>query len=300
MKKRIISISLALLLAVAILPPAGASAGSAVSVILNGQRVEFSGQGPLIVEGRTLIPVRGVFEALGFDVAWNEATKTVTMARDDYAVTVTLGSYVFFTNGASHSLDVPAQEIAGRTLLPLRLVLESVGYTLIWDGEGNTVFISGDDYETDFFSLYASGDRSIPTLIGVGYTTGQIEEVVYSRMDALRGQYPNGMRWTNENAYDGNGGIPMYGFGCVAFAMILSDAAFGDLKARVHYDFSNIRVGDIIRINSDTHSVIALKVTDKEITVAEGNYNSSIRWGRTFTRERMNSVGNFVMTRYPE
>jgi len=287
------------LLFIAFVPPPDASAANTVSVIVNGERIAFAGQGPVIVDGRTLVPVRGVFEALGFVVDWNDSARSVTIARGDDVITITLNSSVFYANGVGKTLDVPAQTIGGRVLLPLRLVLESVGYVLIWDGEGNTVVISGADDETDFFQLYANGDRSLTTLIGIGYSDAQLEEVVFSRMNALRGEYPNGKRWTNENYYEWKGGH-YHGYGCVAFAFILSDAAFGDLPARVHYDFNKIRVGDVIRINGDSHSVIVLEVNNRGITIAEGNYNSSIHWGRTFTWERINNIANYIFTRYPE
>ena len=71
------------------------------------------------------------------------------------------------------------------------------------------------------------------------------------------------------------------GCGCFAFAMIASDAAFGNAPAYEFTDKNKIRVGDILRINNDTHFVIVLKKNrNTKYTIAEGNYNSSINWGR--------------------
>ncbi len=131
-------------------------------------------------------------------------------------------------------------------------------------------------------------------------TTAPIsEEQVYADIIALRADYPEGMDWTNSNYYQWNGGIYSGGYGCVAFAFLLSDAAFGDLPATKHTDFSNIRTGDIIRINNDTHSVVVLEVTDGSIVIAEGNYNSSIHWGRILNRNELFSSGGYILTRYP-
>ena len=115
---------------------------SQVNVTVNDQPVYFEGQGPAVVEGRTLVPVRGVFETLGFEVEWNDVTGIATLTSDDYVVVVTIGSSTFTTNGASHTLDVSAQIIGGRTMLPIRFVLESVGYTMDWDDATRTVIIS--------------------------------------------------------------------------------------------------------------------------------------------------------------
>jgi hypothetical protein len=79
---------------------------------------------------------------LGFDVGWNGATQQATLTSPDYTVILTVGSTAFTTNGTSHTLDVPAQIIGGRTMLPIRAVLESVGYDLDWDAATRTVVVS--------------------------------------------------------------------------------------------------------------------------------------------------------------
>ena len=87
------------------------------------------------------------------------------------------------------------------------------------------------------------------------------------------------------------------GGGCVAFAMIASDAAFGNIPAYKKTDKAGIKVGDIIRINNNSHSVIVLKVNgNDEYTIAEGNYNSSIHWGRVIN---LSQTGfSYRITRY--
>lgn len=126
-------------------------------------------------------------------------------------------------------------------------------------------------------------------------------ERVYNAMIALKGQYPEGTPWTNDNYYGWKGGIYSGGYGCAGFAFMLSDAAFGDLPARklTSFAYSDVRVGDILRMGNDTHSVIVLEVNDSRVIVAEGNFNSSTHWGRPISqREVMES--DYLMTRYPE
>ena len=137
------------------------------------------------------------------------------------------------------------------------------------------------------------------------------EELVYERMMALRSDYPEGMPWTNDNSYGHvyawRGGeydgwnISYTGRGCVAFALIMSDAGFGDdLPLWQLYDvpFSDIRVGDILRINNDTHSVIITAVNQSSVTIAEGNYNRSIHWGRTMSAQAVENA-DYVLSRWP-
>jgi len=113
-----------------------------IRVDINGTRVQFDGQGPTIINGRTLVPVRGVFEELGFDVDWIQSTQTAILSNDSYEIIITIGSDVFTTNDEEFSLDVPAQIIGGRTMLPIRAVLESAGYSVGWDGVTQTVAIT--------------------------------------------------------------------------------------------------------------------------------------------------------------
>jgi len=112
-----------------------------VTVSINGQPVTFTGQGPAVVGGRTLVPIAGVFQALGFETQWNPETRQVTVTRDDDVIVITVDSSTFTTNNVSHTLDVPAQLIGGRTMLPIAPVLRTVGYEVGWDGATRTVTI---------------------------------------------------------------------------------------------------------------------------------------------------------------
>jgi uncharacterized protein YkwD len=103
-----------------------------VKVVAAGQYVEFGEQPPVIIDGRTLIPVRGLFEQIGFNVDWNPQTQQVTLTNSEYTVVLTVNNQTFTTNGRGYTLDVPAQIINGRTMLPVRAILESVGYDVIW------------------------------------------------------------------------------------------------------------------------------------------------------------------------
>ncbi len=130
------------------------------------------------------------------------------------------------------------------------------------------------------------------------------EEQVYKALIAMKAKYPEGMHWTNANWYvwyDYDGYDTFTGMGCVAFAMIMSDAAFGkDAPARPVKDLSPIRVGDILRIDNGRHTVIVLEVKENSVIVAEGNYNSSIHWGREISLNEIKSTFVERITRYPD
>ena len=141
MKKRLLSVAVALALAMSLIPAFVAHADDDVRVTIDGQDVAFPDQRPVIIGGRTLVPVRGVFEGLGFEVGWDDDTRAAVLVRHDFTVIIPIGSYAFTVNGRAYNLDVPAQIIGGRTMLPLRLPLESVGYAVDWDAAARTVVI---------------------------------------------------------------------------------------------------------------------------------------------------------------
>jgi hypothetical protein len=113
-----------------------------IAVTVNGEEVKFKNQDPVIVDGRTLVPVRGVFEALGAEVNWNGDTKQVSVDTADTNVTLTLNSNEFTVNGETKYLDVPATLITDRTMVPVRAISESLGCNVEWDGANQTVVIT--------------------------------------------------------------------------------------------------------------------------------------------------------------
>ena len=125
------------------------------------------------------------------------------------------------------------------------------------------------------------------------------DECLYAKMIFKKDEYPEKRRWTNDNCY----WSPYlgHGCGCAGFAYIMSDVCFGTLKTKLLYDCPNFKVGDVVRVGSDTHSVIILKIDHKTniITIAEGNYAGSIHWGRTFTAESLKKSCNYVQRRNP-
>ena len=124
------------------------------------------------------------------------------------------------------------------------------------------------------------------------------EAYVSGKIMNMKNRYPEGMKWTNETYYAWKGGVFRGGYGCAAFAFMLSDEAFGNKKARLSKDIAGIRVGDVLRTDGCAHVVIVIgKYTDGGLAVAEGNYNRQIKWGRLIPKEELGTV-DFVITRW--
>ncbi len=113
-----------------------------ITVLLNGNKLEFD-VFPVIENGRTLVPMRKIFESLGATVYWNESTRSVTAVRGVDVINVTVDSKVMTKNGKDIYLDVPARLMNSRTLVPVRVIAESFGLTVLWDATSYTVKISG-------------------------------------------------------------------------------------------------------------------------------------------------------------
>lgn len=114
-----------------------------ITIMVDGVYVDCAkyGQLPVIVEGRTLVPLRSVFEALGATVEWNNDTRSVTSVKGDVTVTLAVNSNEMTVNGTVKLLDVPAQIMNERTMVPVRAVAEAFGCKVEWDNNTRTVII---------------------------------------------------------------------------------------------------------------------------------------------------------------
>ncbi|MDR2183510.1 MAG: copper amine oxidase N-terminal domain-containing protein, partial [Clostridiales bacterium] len=77
----------------------GALLANEIAVTIDGAQINFQGQQPTIADGRALVPVRGVFDHLGFDVAWHQDTQEVHLLRAEDVIIITIGDDVFSLDG---------------------------------------------------------------------------------------------------------------------------------------------------------------------------------------------------------
>lgn len=108
------------------------TAWAAPTVILDGQQLSFDVP-PSIEDGRTLVPLRAIFEAMGATVTWDQDTQTAIAVRGDTTVILQIGNTTAVINQQEKTLDVPAKIVDDRTLAPLRFVGEAFGGTVEWN-----------------------------------------------------------------------------------------------------------------------------------------------------------------------
>lgn len=274
---------------------------STQSILVDGTPVTFEAYALKDASGNdtNYIKLRDVASVLNgtpaqFEVGWDGAVNILTgqayTPNGSEMSTPYSGNRAYETaaaetkvNGKAAALEaILIQDDAGNgyTYYKLRDLGAALGFTVDWSAEKG-IFLE-------------TGDRAV-LANGKDITDENIREILYG----LKADYPEGMEWTNDNYYSSSvlGG----GLGCAGFAFLCSDAVFGDLpRTGTHSDFDAIRVGDYVRMNNDTHSVTVLEKRADSIVVTEGNYNSSIHWGREISRKSLEAGNFFVVTRYPE
>ena len=137
--KKVIS---ALLIGLIIMSGFAASASSAaIKLEIDGKNVA-SDVAPIVKDGRTLVPIRIVAETLGAQVDWSASQQKATITTAAYTLVFTIGSASYTVNGSSKTLDVPPEIINGRTMVPLRVISESIGATVNYDNAANTAKVN--------------------------------------------------------------------------------------------------------------------------------------------------------------
>jgi len=116
-------------------------AQSSIAITLNGASIP-NDVPPTIIDGRTVVPVRAVTEALGANVDWDGATRSVTITRGANIIVMTIDSNSATVDTRATTLDVAPILINDTTMLPIRFIAESFNLDVDWDEADRTVIIT--------------------------------------------------------------------------------------------------------------------------------------------------------------
>lgn len=175
MKNKIIA---TLLLAVMLISSVGAvfaAEDKTITVFVDGKELSFDVP-PTSENGRTLVPMRAIFEALDAKVEWIGDENKVVATKDDTVVVLVIGSNIMLKNGEEIVLDVPAKAIDGRTLVPVRAISEALDASVNWIGE---------EYKVDIKSLAKEAEEFIEGEPGARETVQAFIDAV-ADMDFLK------------------------------------------------------------------------------------------------------------------
>lgn len=185
-----------------------------IQIFMEGTKQEYD-RLPKVVQGRTLVPMRAIFESLGANVVWDGASKSVTATKDDQTMKLTINRLDAIINQRNVTLDIGPRMIDGSTYVPLRFISESFDSTVIWDGTNKYINIY---FYREFGAqkLVINGE-SIPNGISLkkdysglmldakplfSYLQGQIH--VDKPIGQATVDFPDGTRLTFTNEYPNN------------------------------------------------------------------------------------------------
>ncbi len=149
MKKRFYKLLAAVVSAITLLS-VPAMAQDDIKVFVDRAQITFDVP-PQLIGGRTMVPLRAIFEAIGAEVSWDGPTKTVTAYNEAYQVKATIGDNTMYVNGNPRQMDIAPMVVNDRTLVPARFVAEAFNCDVNWDGNTKTVFITTK--EVDYSQL---------------------------------------------------------------------------------------------------------------------------------------------------
>lgn len=112
-----------------------------IKVYVNNEKVEFD-VNPILENGRTLVPLRGVFEKLDAKVDWNKNTMQAVIKDENNEIEMMLNKNKVMVNGEIKDIDSPTKMINSRTFAPLRFISETLGHDVRWDENTNSVYIT--------------------------------------------------------------------------------------------------------------------------------------------------------------
>ena len=181
-----------ILIAGALLATAGLSgvANADIAVQLNGQPLATS-TAPVQMNGRTLVPLRDIFEALGAKVDWNPAAQTILATQGTTQIGLAINNKTASVNGSPVTLDQAATLINGHTYVPLRFVAEATGAKVDWSGPTQIVSIRTQQNAASTIPIVSNNNpNTLPNYAGMntnnnGTTNGTGSQVAGYRQISI-------------------------------------------------------------------------------------------------------------------
>jgi len=183
-----------------------------IQVQLDGSPLSFGNVPPTNLNGHVLVPLRGVFEALGAQVDYQASTRTVLAAKGNTNLRLQIGSTTAYVNENPVVLEVPAQVILGSTLVPLRFVSEALGAQVSWNPATKTISITSPQNTTPPPSNPPAGNN-VPRIESVQQNAvaplnaGATVKITVRGTPGLQGTFDVSQDITNLPLHEKNAGV---------------------------------------------------------------------------------------------
>lgn len=168
-----------------------AYAAKEVKIEIDGKEMVPKDMPAVIIDGRTMLPMRQIAQELGCEVNWNEAAKQIYVMRGSDIIVFTVDSKTGYENGKEFTMDVPATIVNDRTMLPVRALADALHLNMKWDDPNRIVSIqSGDTVVKDEPKAPESGQTTTGTLTGIQTPSAKDADQTFTiQADGPMGRY---------------------------------------------------------------------------------------------------------------
>lgn len=168
-----------------------AYAAKEVKIEIDGKEMVPKDMPAVIIDGRTMLPMRQIAQELGCEVNWNEAAKQIYVMRGSDIIVFTVDSKTGYENGKKFTMDVPATIVNDRTMLPVRALADALHLNIKWDDPNRIVSIqSGDTVVKDEPKAPESGQTTTGTLTGIQTPSAKDADQTFTiQADGPMGRY---------------------------------------------------------------------------------------------------------------
>ncbi|MDO7906967.1 copper amine oxidase N-terminal domain-containing protein [Paenibacillus sp. JX-17] len=249
MKKMLSAAAVSILLAASLGQAPAADAAQPIQIYINGVQLK-TAKAPTMIGNRTLVPLRAIFEALNAEVLWNQKTQTVTATKGSRTVVLKIGSKTAIVNNGSVQLDVPAKNLNGYTMVPVRFVSEALGEDVKWNPSTMTVTVTTDDEVTPVASVVTSvtGSSGNGGDLEVSFTRVSDESVVdHYRIIAVKAANASSFTLDKARSLNSNNYTPVFTSGTDPSIPLNSQTRDSDgdvLRSSQSYVFYIMTVGN--------------------------------------------------------
>lgn len=284
-----------------------ASANEDIDIFIDGIKLQCD-KAPYIENGRTMVPMRKIFESLNSKVDWEGETQTITATKDDTEIVLQINNPTLYKNGVVELMDVSPVIRDGSTFVPARAVAQALGTKVDWFVESSTVFITSnnmsalkdfpaivlpnwegievveDPYGGDYsFAIYSGSDEMVDENI-----PQNIIKVIENWFDTLKGigwtmtETDDTYHYMDYNFFTNDKSDLMYGF-----EFHLGVSSYGWDNAYYSFEIQPVYYDIIYKENGEYTKVISSEVYDyvfygsewklsssDKITIYDGNNNT--------------------------
>ena len=168
-----------------------AYAAKEVKIEIDGKAMVPKDMPAVIIDGRTMLPMRQIAQELGCEVNWNEAAKQIYVMRGSDIIVFAVDSKTGYENGQEFTMDVPATIVNDRTMLPVRALADALHLNIKWNDPNRIVSIqSGDTVVKDEPKAPESGQTTAGTLTGIQTPSAKDADQTFTiQADGPMGRY---------------------------------------------------------------------------------------------------------------